>query len=150
MESGLALAAIPALIRGLRTPPLCLTMASAVPECGHHQLAGDSGCTAMVVQSSTVLYSTGAHSLAAFAAHGLPLHLRLLASAARRWRSFDLPRLGEATLPTTTPELLAALLELLEAPGRNGQALVARSLGDLAAGRLGLAEDELLDVLSRD
>jgi tetratricopeptide (TPR) repeat protein len=88
--------------------------------------------------------------LTAFAVEGLPLHLRLLAAEARGWRAFDRPRLGEAPLPTTTPELLAVLLERLEAPERNGLALVARSLGDLAAARVGLAEDELLDLLSRD
>ncbi len=88
--------------------------------------------------------------LTAFAAHGLPLHLRLLASEARRWRSFDRPRLGAAPLPESTPELLQVILGRLEAPERNGRALVARSLGDLAAARFGLAEDELLDLLSRD
>jgi tetratricopeptide (TPR) repeat protein len=88
--------------------------------------------------------------LAAFAPRGLPLHLRLLASEARRWRSFDLPRLGDAPLPEDTPELLQTILKRLEAPERNGYLLVARALGDLAAARFGLAEDELLDLLSRD
>jgi tetratricopeptide (TPR) repeat protein len=88
--------------------------------------------------------------LAAFAAQGLPLHLRLLASEARGWRSFDVTRPGEAPLPASTPELLAILLERLEAPERNGRALVARALGDLAAARFGLAEDELLDLLACD
>ena len=88
--------------------------------------------------------------LAAFAPRGLPLHLHLLASEARRWRSFDPPRLGAAPLPEDTPELLQTILKRLEEPERNGYMLVARALGDLAAARLGLAEDELLDLLSRD
>jgi tetratricopeptide (TPR) repeat protein len=88
--------------------------------------------------------------LAAFAVEGVPLHLRLLAAEARSWRSFDLPRLDDAPLPTTTRELLGTLLQRWEAPERNGRALVARALGDLAAARIGLAEDELLDLLARD
>lgn len=92
--------------------------------------------------------------MAAFAEQGLPLYLRLLASAARRWRSFDPPELSAtgimAPLPKTIPELLKTILQLLEAPERNGQVLVARSLGDLAAARYGLAEDELLDLLALD
>jgi hypothetical protein len=88
--------------------------------------------------------------LAAFATHGLPLHLRLLSDEARRWRSFDPPRLGTTPLPENIPDLLQAILTQLEAPERNGTALVARSLGDLAATRFGLAEDELLDLLARD
>jgi tetratricopeptide (TPR) repeat protein len=88
--------------------------------------------------------------LSAFAVAGVPLHLRLLVAEARSWRSFDAPRLGQAPLPTTIRELLANLLERWEAPERNGRALVARGLGDLAAARIGLAEDELLDLLARD
>ncbi len=92
--------------------------------------------------------------LAAFAPQGLPLHLYLLAAEARGWRSFDVPQLGAsrtaAPLPTSTPTLLETLLERLEAPERNGPMLVAHSLGNLAAARFGLAEDELLDLLARD
>jgi tetratricopeptide (TPR) repeat protein len=88
--------------------------------------------------------------LAAFAPSGSPLHLSLLASEARRWRSFDPPQIGRGPLPQDTPALLRELLQRLEAPEHHGQALVGRSLGDLAAARFGLAEDELLDLLSRD
>jgi tetratricopeptide (TPR) repeat protein len=89
-------------------------------------------------------------ALTAFAAHGLPLHLRLLVGEARRWRSFDAPQLGASPLPDDTPLLLEAILQRLEAPERNGRILVARSLGALAAARFGLTEDELLDLLARD
>jgi tetratricopeptide (TPR) repeat protein len=85
-----------------------------------------------------------------FNVHGAPLHLRLLAAEARTWRSFDPPQVGASALPVSTPELLDALLAQLEAPERNGEALVARALGDLAVARFGLAEDELLDLLGRD
>jgi tetratricopeptide (TPR) repeat protein len=98
--------------------------------------------------------------LDAFATQGLPLYLRLLAGEARRWRSFDQPRLElsgttgttgvTAPLPASTAELLRAILERLEARKWSGRALVARSLGDLAAARFGVAEDELLDLLARD
>jgi tetratricopeptide (TPR) repeat protein len=93
----------------------------------------------------------------AFAAQGLPLHLYLLATQARGWRSFDLPRLGSSAgidasqpLPESTPRLLDILMQEWEAPERSGDALVARALADLAAARYGLAEDELLDLLARD
>jgi tetratricopeptide (TPR) repeat protein len=88
-----------------------------------------------------------------FATQGLPLYIRLAASEARHWRSFDPPHLGtqgDAPLPGTTPALLQAILQRLEAPERHGRTLVARALGDLAAARFGLAEDELLAVLARD
>jgi tetratricopeptide (TPR) repeat protein len=88
--------------------------------------------------------------LSAFTGQGVPLHLRLLAAEARGWHSFDLPYLGGAPLPVSTPELLTILLERLEGPEHAGRALVARALGDLAVARIGLGEDELLDLLARD
>jgi tetratricopeptide (TPR) repeat protein len=96
--------------------------------------------------------------LDAFAIQGLPLFLRLLVDTARHWHSFDLPQMldnsqrasGPTSLPTTIPNLLETLLSRLENPARHGQALVARAMGNLAAARDGLAEDELLDLLARD
>jgi NACHT domain- and WD repeat-containing protein len=55
-----------------------------------------------------------------------------------------------SALPQTVGELLAERLTQLEAPERYGTALAAHALGDLAATRVGLAEDELLDLLARD
>jgi len=86
------------------------------------------------------------HILAAFAKEGRPLYLRLVADEAKRWRSFDAP----PVLPSTLRELLASLLTRLERPELHGRLLVRHALGDLAAARNGLAEDELLDVLARD
>ncbi len=89
--------------------------------------------------------------LTAFEAQGLPLSLHLLAAVAHRWRSFDAPRLGErSTLPETADEVMRAILEQLEAPGRHGRLLVERALDDLAVARYGLAADELLDLQARD
>ena len=88
--------------------------------------------------------------LDAFAAQGLPLYLRLAASEARRWRSFGPPGGGRTTLPETTPDFLHAILDRLERPTGLGSVLVSHALGDLAAARFGLAEDEMLDLLARD
>jgi tetratricopeptide (TPR) repeat protein len=103
-----------------------------------------------VAPSRTLTPSQQEAVVAAFAVQGAPLHLRLLAAEARTWHSFDPPQVGVAALPVSTPELLDALLARLEAPERNGQALVASALGNLAVARVGLAEDELLDLLGRD
>jgi hypothetical protein len=73
-----------------------------------------------------------------------------VAAEARRWPSFDPPSSGAALLPETVSTLIEAILAWLEAPERHGRMLVARTLGDLAADRFGLAEDELLDLLARD
>jgi WD40 repeat protein len=80
------------------------------------------------------------------AADGRPLYLRLAAGEARRWRSFT----ASPALPRSVEALLAATLDRLETPALNGRALVRHALGDLAAARNGLAEDELLDVLAQN
>lgn len=91
-----------------------------------------------------------AAALAAFSIQGLPLYLRLVASVARGWRSFDFPHIAATPLPTTTDDLIEATIARLEAPGRDGRELVERALGNLAASQFGLAEDELLELLARD
>lgn len=88
--------------------------------------------------------------LSAFAGQGLPLHLRLLATEARRWRSFDALPVDAPPLAASIPEWLQDMLRRLEAPERSGRTLIARALGDVAAARFGLTEDELLDLLARD
>jgi tetratricopeptide (TPR) repeat protein len=123
-----------------------MTLAPLSEEAGrallHQQLAAAPARCLTPTQEQAVL--------AAFAPEGLPLYLRLVASEARRWRSFDLPQVGDSPLPASIPALLNTLLTRLEAPERYGPLLVARSLGNLAAARYGLAEDELLAVLARD
>ena len=80
---------------------------------------------------------------------GRPLYLRLAFEEARRWKSGS----GEP------PELLAQgipgiirhnLLGRMAREDNHGETLVSHVLGYLAASRYGLAEDELLDMLSRD
>ncbi len=82
-------------------------------------------------------------------AGGTPLYLLLAFEEARRWRSGD-------GLP---PEVLGQGIKLLicenlfsrlASEDGHGETLVARALGYLAAARYGLAEDELLDLLSSD
>jgi WD40 repeat protein len=87
-----------------------------------------------------------AHVLAGFASSRLPLYLQLAFAAVRRWESYRPP----AELPPDIPGLLRALFMRLSSPANHGKALVARALGYLAAGKNGLAEDELLDLLSAD
>jgi hypothetical protein len=67
----------------------------------------------------------------------------------QRWRSFD-PVVRLLPLPGTTVTLLDAFFDWLERPAQFGETLVRHALGDLAAARNGLAEDELLEVLAQD
>jgi NACHT domain- and WD repeat-containing protein len=87
-----------------------------------------------------------AEVLGKFAHCPLPLYLKLAAEEARRWRSWE----GVQPLSGTVEGLLEQLLVRLERPEHHGETLVGRSLAYLAAGKNGLTEDELLDVLSRD
>lgn len=87
-----------------------------------------------------------AAALDGFATSGLPLFLQVAAGEVRSWRSFDPAK----PLPDSTDALVERILARLEQPGRHGPILVAHALGDLAAARDGLAEDELLDVLAQD
>jgi hypothetical protein len=87
--------------------------------------------------------------LAAFAGEGSPLYLKLAFEEARHWRSAAdtrQPKLARSVQGIIRDNLLRRLSEDAE----HGAWLVARTLAFLAAARSGLAEDELLDVLSRD
>lgn len=80
--------------------------------------------------------------LAGFLADGgRPLYLRLACEWASRWRSWDEP----GPLPVDVHGLINLWLETLE--DRHGAALVAASLGLLAASREGLSEQELVELL---
>jgi len=85
--------------------------------------------------------------LDAFAASGLPVQLRLACAEARRWTSGAEPT---PALATDVAGLLRRLVARLTRPEHHGEALVAHTLGYLVASRFGLAEDELLELLSRD
>jgi hypothetical protein len=84
--------------------------------------------------------------LNSFQNEGLPLYLKLAFEEARQWRSTDTPDLG-ADIPGVIRD---NLFDRLDDPENHGEALVSRALGYLAASRYGLAEDELLSVLSTD
>lgn len=82
----------------------------------------------------------------AFGQHALPLHLRLCFAEAVRWPSMHTP----APLPSTVEGMVDVLLARLGDEREHGAVLVGKTLGFLAAGRGGLAEDELRRVLAAD
>jgi hypothetical protein len=80
---------------------------------------------------------------------GNPLYLRLAFEEACRWTSGD--RQPPQSLAIGVADLIRAnLFRHLEREDQHGTVLIAHALGYLAASRYGLAEDELLDLLSRD
>lgn len=88
-----------------------------------------------------------------FRACPLPLFLKLAFEEARRWKSWDgLPCGAEAVpgLSDSVDGILGDLFHRLEEPRNHGPLLVGRALGYVVAGKNGLTEDELLDVLSAD
>jgi hypothetical protein len=84
--------------------------------------------------------------LGSFGRSGLPLHLRLAFGTARTWSSYDAPE----GIRDTVRDMVAALYERLEY--EHGPVLVGHTLAYLAATRnmMGLAEDEILDILPED
>jgi WD40 repeat protein len=81
---------------------------------------------------------------AAFQGRRLPLSLKLVFETVRLWTSFDAPE----ALANDAPTLFRAFLHRLSDDSSHGERLVSRALGYLAAARHGLAEDEILDLLS--
>lgn len=79
--------------------------------------------------------------------NGNPLYLRLAFEEARLWTSDQHPKQLESSVPGIIEK---NMIERLESEGNHGEALVSHALGYLAASRYGLAEDELVDLLSRD
>ena len=87
--------------------------------------------------------------LDAFEPEGRPLYLKLAFEEARLWHSYS--PAAETTLKAGIGELIAGnLFPRLADPANHGAALVSHALGYLQASRYGLAEDELIDVLSDD
>jgi len=78
---------------------------------------------------------------------GRPLYLKLAFEEARLWPSYGPV---EGLEPGIDGVIQTNLFHRLAREQNHGDALVARTVGYLAASRYGLAEDELLDVLSRD
>jgi len=91
-----------------------------------------------------------------FAANGLPLYLKLAFEQARHWGSTESP----SGLPADIDGMIESMLDALEkdhTPSRIMESaevvtapLVQTALGLLQAARYGLAENELLDVVSAD
>ena len=78
-----------------------------------------------------------------------PLYLRLAFEAARRWPSAG-GRPPERLAVGLSDLIRVNLFGRLERKDQHGEIIVSRALGYLAASRYGLAEDELVDLLSRD
>jgi WD40 repeat protein len=79
-------------------------------------------------------------------AAGLPLYVRLAADRAARWTSTDRP----SPLPPTTEALVAEQIAWLAGAPNHGSFLVRRALAYIDAGRHGVTEDELIELLSAD
>jgi len=80
-----------------------------------------------------------------FRSNGLPLYFRLAFEEAVRWRSDQ-----REALPVSLPGVFGKVLRRLEEPALHGPTLTRQALSYIAASRNGLAEDEILGVLSSD
>jgi hypothetical protein len=78
---------------------------------------------------------------------GRPLYLKLAFEEARLWTSYAPP---EHLEPGLDGVIRKNLFDRLTHEENHGEHLVASAIGYLATSRYGLAEDELLDTLSRD
>ena len=81
-----------------------------------------------------------------------PLYLQLAFEEARRWRSYENVEdvVGPKGLGQNLSEILQEMFSRLSKRENHGSLLISRTVGALAASKDGLAEDELLDVLSDD
>lgn len=76
----------------------------------------------------------------------LPLYVKLIFEEARLWKWRE-----TAVEPgVDVPSVIRSLFARLSHPANHESLIVARSLAFLAAGKSGLTEDELMDLLSRD
>jgi len=77
-----------------------------------------------------------------------PLYLKLAFEEARRWKSYTPEK--ETALSPDISGIIQDLFKRLSSEKNHGEMMVSRSLGYLAAGKNGLSEDELIDILSED
>ena len=84
--------------------------------------------------------------LRSFAMEGSPLWLRVAVGESQRLASWD----AAPNLDPGLPGLLRQVLDRLSTDEEHGAVLVARALAAIASARHGLAEDEVIDVLSAD
>lgn len=82
------------------------------------------------------------------ASEGNPLYMKLAFEEARLWTSFE--KSQEKLAIDIRGIIKENMIQRLADEGNHGNALVSHALGYLAASRHGLAEDELVDLLSRD
>jgi WD40 repeat protein len=86
--------------------------------------------------------------LASFRRSPLPLYLKLVFEEARCWKSFT--PIDQCVLGEGLGEIIDRFFSRLSEESSHGPVLVSRALGYLTAARYGLAEDEILAVLSND
>jgi WD40 repeat protein len=77
---------------------------------------------------------------------GLPLYLKIAFEKARNWKSYG----NEEISGLNIQEIIIEFLGKLSEESRHGAVLVKYALGYLAAGKNGLTEEEMLDLLSLD
>ncbi len=81
------------------------------------------------------------------ASRGNPLYLKLAFEEARLWTSYA----PQENLASGVNGIIQEnMIDRLMREGSHGEVLVSHALGYLAASRHGLAEDELVELLSRD
>jgi hypothetical protein len=136
-----------------RLPDACRFHLEEMPVAEAHDLLGawfDAGQRTLQGRADSPERCQGQWRLVldGFAGCRRPLYLNLALEEARRWRSFD--RSEGTTLAADIPSLIEQLYDRLSSPAHHGSILVARGLGYLIAGKNGLTEDELIEVLSRD
>ena len=131
-------------LRGKHPQPRLLSLDKLTRQEGETVLGlwlGNAGRTLQDSQKQEVLGK--------FEPEGRPLYLKLAFEESSLWHSFTSP--AQATLHAGIGGLISGnLFTRLGAPQTHGQTLVAHALGYLAASRYGLAEDELVAVLSAD
>jgi len=118
-----------------------LVLAGLTAEDGEEMLANwlaDAGRTLQTAQRRAILET--------FSAEGSALWLRTAAAEAALLPSWQPP----PDFAPTTPALLGQVLDRLAAEDEHGPELVWRTLGYLASARHGLAEDEVLELVSSD
>jgi NACHT domain- and WD repeat-containing protein len=86
-----------------------------------------------------------AQLLKVFSRRRLPLLLRLMTDQAIRWRSYDVPRLGQ-----DEEEVIRDAIDELAADADHGAVLVRAALAYLSAARFGLSDDEMIVLLGSD
>ncbi len=82
--------------------------------------------------------------LRSFEMNRLPVYVRLISKEACRWKSYT----PTIELPKTAEELVRSELTRLAREENHGSVIVERVLACIAAAKNGLAEDELLDLLT--